>query len=535
MDSRWGHLSEEQLIDFREDDPSQQAATHLASCAHCRQRLQDLRAACAAYEEYRTSVHERLLPPAPQPWPRLSALVARQEREDRRYRFRWWPAAALAATVGFAVILGVMRQTGHDSSREAERILTRSSAVALPEGRAISLRMHGRTLIRPAVLKTDSTGADDPEMERLRGLFVSASYSWEEPLSARSFLQWRNRLGKRRDEVSIVHSGISRAYRVRTENPAGPLRAASLMLREHDMRPTEGSFDFEGEDSLLEMAETPTRPEVLPESRKESAIARQTEAPAGPEDTLRVLVALRQIGADVDDPITVAGDGHAVVVRGQGVSLERQQEIAAVLQSVPRVRLDFNTPMPASTPVENQGERHSTSIPRSIRRKLEDHFGGPMPAQQAIDTVLDEGASLISHVRAIEDLALKFPEPVEAQLSPPARRDLELLCTDHLARTEEFLDRIEKQLRPLVALTEKLDSPQPAQEDFQGSWQVHSHLLANAGAALNELLNRFLAGSYTEEEGERMLRRLDSHLSRLRKAILTQRKAAVEERSHARR
>ncbi|HEU0141542.1 MAG TPA: hypothetical protein VFQ79_17595, partial [Bryobacteraceae bacterium] len=451
MDSRSEHLPEEQLFDFREENPSRETAAHLASCPHCRQRLHDLQEACKAYEEYRTTIREPLLPPAPQTWPGLSVLIAGRKVKDRPWRFRWWPAAALAAASCLAIAVVVFYGTGESSSRRAERILAQSAQVALPEGRMISLQMQGHTLVRPAVLKMDVPAADDPEMIHLRNLFVAANYSWEEPLSARSFLAWRDGLAKRRDEVSIVHGDGRRAYRVRTENPAGKLRAASLLLREHDMRPTEGSFDFEGE-TTLEVAETSMQPDRVPRNQRRPEIA-QPEIPAGPEDTIRVLAALRRLGADVEDPIAVVNDGRAVVVRGNGISPDRQQEIAAALHSIPRVRLDFGSagPVLSFAPPEAASERHSTNIPFSIRRKLEDRLGGPLAAQQTIDMVLDESSSLMSHARALENVAAQFPETVEPGLSAQARKELEFLWNSHLSEMKEFLGRIREQLHSLTA------------------------------------------------------------------------------------
>lgn len=525
MDSRSEHLPEEQLFDFREENPSREAAAHLASCLHCRQRLHDLQKACRAYEEYLTTIREPLLPPAPQTWPGLNVLIAEQRVKDRPWRFRWWPAAALAAAFSLAIVLVVFYGTGESSSRRAERILAQSARVALPEGRMISLQMLGHTLVRPAILKTDLSGADDPEMIRLRNLFVSANYSWEEPLSARSFLAWRDGLARRRDEVSIVEDSGRRAYRVRTENPGGTLQAASLLLRQHDMRPTEGSFDFEGE-TTLEVAETSLQPDRVPRNQRQPEIA-QPEIPAGPEDTIRVLAALRRLRADVEDPIAVINDGRAVVVRGNGISPNRQQEIAAALHSIPRVRFDFGPagPAPSFAPPEAVGERHSTNIPLSIRRKLEDRLGGPLAAQQTMDMVLDESSSLMSHARALENIATEFPETVEPGLSAQAREELEFLWSSHLSEMKEFLGRIGEQLRSLTA-TSAVTPPVAVPQDLR---QSRVHQLAAATLELHELLNRLFAGSYTEEAGEEMLGNLVSRMERLERLLRAQEEAGPGE------
>jgi len=136
------------------------------------------------------------------------------------------------------------------------------------------MRLHGRTLIRPAVLISDTTAEKELDMAEVQMVFAAAHYSWREPLSARSFQAWRSGLRNKRDSVSVIHGdGGNESYRVRTDSPAGVLRSASLTLRAENLRPTDGAFEFQGL-GIVELAEartsaeraSPVRPYNVPPS-----------------------------------------------------------------------------------------------------------------------------------------------------------------------------------------------------------------------------------------------------------------------------
>ena len=188
------HLSDEQLTQIEKGGLSSSEAGHLESCPECANRFRDWRATATAYVEYRDSIGR---PPAPQPWSSLDTLIAQHEETRSPRVWRWWPALPVATAVCLVLAIVVVYKTlpsraVEQSSRRANELLARSSGVELPQGRLISMRVHGQTLIRAAVLITDTPVEREPAMADVQVAFAAAHYSWREPLSARSFQAWRS-------------------------------------------------------------------------------------------------------------------------------------------------------------------------------------------------------------------------------------------------------------------------------------------------------------------------------------------------------
>src|ERR1700681_3916645 len=112
-----------------------------------------------------------------------------------------------------------LRNKGAASER-ASQLLERAALVSMPANQMISMRIHGRTLVRPAVLTGDAGVDSDPELTHAEKLFQAAHYGWREPLSPRVFQAWREVQKNRKDSVStITRAGGERMYRVRTDVP----------------------------------------------------------------------------------------------------------------------------------------------------------------------------------------------------------------------------------------------------------------------------------------------------------------------------
>jgi hypothetical protein len=383
------------------------------------------------------------------------------------------------------------------------------------------MQLRGRTIIRPAVLTTDVPAGDDPGMARLRGLFTAAHYSWREPLSARSYRAWRNSLPEKRDSVSVVQvPGEKQSYRVKTDSPIGLLRSVSLTLRGEDLRPTNGTFAFYGE-GAVESAEAPAQSPQP--SQQKTPIAREgpPETLATPEDTLRVLAALNEIGADVGEPIDLSEDSQHrhVIVRAGGLSPQRQQQLKQILQSLPRVALDFE---PVRTgpivPRSQTAETSTTSIPGALRQQFEDRLGGAIRLQEVTDLVLEASSSLVSRAHALQVLAEKFPPVIEARLPDPDRALLHNLRQRHLSASERLVTQIRTSLKPLFPPSDTSSSP-ASDNSGEHTWQAGVRALVALTGETDSSLNRLLAGSYSQSAGEELLRTVSVQTGRLEFAI----------------
>lgn len=517
------HLSDEQLSQFEDGELGEHEARHVAACPDCSKRLEALRTATRAYIEYRDSIRRPQLPRPPKHWPSLSELVEQHQAKRRWRTVRWWPIAATAAACA-VVVLVVMYQASERPSARATELLGRSAVVDLPPQRSIAVRLRGQTLIRPAVLTESTTTDVESGFSEVRSVFIAAHYSWQEPLSARSFQAWRGGLKHKRDSVSIVRGPNDvESYRVRTDAPDSVLQSASLTLRRRDLRPTSASFAFK-EVGAVEVGEMPVAvgkgtasPPSVPQGKP------VLETPAGPGDTLRVLAALNGIGADVGEPIDVSLDaqhGH-VLVRSQGVTAEREQQITHALSHLPHVKLEFSSSGAVGRgTVPDPAEKYSTSVPTPLRTELESKFGSPIALQEVTDHVLDRSASMLAQAHALEVLAVTFPPDMEKKLVAADRALLQSLRENHISELEHLIVQIREDLKPLLSVPlQKLD-PSTARE-----WQREARTLMADAQEADKLLNQLLAGSYSRSAGDQMLRTLPAKLGQLSSAVRLQRNA----------
>ena len=106
------------------------------------------------------------------------------------YAQRWAPVAV--ALLLICVLFYRFRQT---PSVQAAELLRKAIAAAdsRPEKpRRIQIRTKDRRFVRIAgAARNDAAGAIEP-------LFIAAQYDWKDPLSAKSYQAWRDRLARSR-------------------------------------------------------------------------------------------------------------------------------------------------------------------------------------------------------------------------------------------------------------------------------------------------------------------------------------------------
>lgn len=516
------HLTDEQLAGLPDGELASGGAGHLESCPQCSARLGDIKAAEAAYVEYRDSIRGPLLPPPPHAWRSLDSLIAENAEHLRSRLMRWWPAAALAAAAGLAFAVVLLENPARRSSARATELLEQSASVEPAPDSVISLRLNGHTLIRPAVLSSigDATA---PEMAHLQHVFAAAHYSWTEPLSSRSFQAWRDGLKRKRDYVSTIEErGQKVSYRVRTESPAGTLRSAALTIRASDMHAVAATFDFQRE-GTLDLDEARSTKAEEPETHREPGVPpAAVETPAGPDDALQVLAALNAIEADAGEPIVVSQDPQHrhIVVRGNELSPQRQREIESALSKLPRVAIEWNTDS-RGTPASPRAnpEKYANSIPAELRRQFEERVGGEAALQEMTDRALDTGASVLARAHAVEVLATMFPVEVEGQLRSRDRELLRTLRRRHVTELARLAVRLHAELKPLLSAPIHVPAAAASDNGTERSWQAAVPSLVVSAQQADQLVNRLLAGSYSQAAGEAMLSRLASEIADLERAI----------------
>ena len=162
-----------------------------------------------------------------------------------RYAQRWAPVAV--ALIIICILFYRFRQAPSVQAAELLRkaIAAADSRPAKP--RRIQIRTKDSRIVRmTGAERQDAAGAIAP-------LFIAAHYDWNDPLSAKSYQAWRDRLDEKQDEV-VEEQG---AYLIRTRTASGELAQATLKISTKDLRPVEERFEFRNREwvEITELAE----------------------------------------------------------------------------------------------------------------------------------------------------------------------------------------------------------------------------------------------------------------------------------------
>ncbi len=524
------HPAEEQLLRFVDGElPPRQAAAvrdHLEACWNCRTQLEGFQKGIGDY----VRCHEALkaeLPAPPRPWTDLRRGMEAEDRAlakagVRRGPFarvpRWWLSAAAAVLLG---CLAFYRFGVTPAVSAAELLQKAVAAQRSPasEARHLRVRTRARSFTRPAVYMRDAAAPTDS----VGSLFASANYSWEAPLSARSYASWRDQLSEKRDEVETVRDGASSLYRIRTTSPAGSLAEATITLRAQDLAPVSGTFQFRGSE-WVEITEAPAPgPEpAAPAHEVARAIPAAVPAPVaaappapGPGEELQAIAALHQIGADLGEPLELTRGEHALVVTGTGIDPQRQEQVRASLARVPQVQLRFQEPRPMSTREGGAKAPLSVAIPPpAYGAELEKAAGGRVAFEKFSNRALDLSEAAMARAHALRNLARRFPASEEARLS---ESDLDLLATlrrEHAQVLAGSAAELAGMLDPALAALGAASKSTHEEGALAGDWQDAAGPVFTATQQADRLLSVLLAGANTSLPPDQVPQQLATALRR---------------------
>ena len=512
------HLSVDELILFLDreldTDVAANAEQHLLACPDCAQRLRSLKKGSQAYVQYREQVLEPALQVPTRGWARLGPKL----KTEKRYRWGWFGAVACACGLALAVAYYFL-----PNQPDAQEVLTRAEAV--PEQRAGSLLLTtgNERLVRPALLEP---GHSEARFQHVRALFVQAHYSWENPLSAHAFAEWRLRLARKEDSVSSIRDrGGRRFYRIQTRTSTGILQAASLTLEAETYHPTKADFAFQGDEAIELAEQTETRKNGLEQVEAvPPAPIKTTETPATPEDELRVFAALDAMGAEAEEPIDIKLDSehHTVLVTGMGIPAARRKEIEIAMAGLPHTVVRFSAGQRLSDDGGPVSPRGTDGAEESLafRQNLQDRYGGARALQAATDKALDSSNGLFARTHLLLLLAREFPPAVEAQLGPNSATSLLSLRQRHVGAMGYALQQLKENLAPLLASGVLPDTSERLSKSTH--WQGGAEDLFASTRNLDRLVSRLLAGRFTEPEGNSMLKELPGDLSKVEALIHAQ-------------
>jgi anti-sigma factor RsiW len=485
---------------------------HLEACWQCRTAIEELQGTVADCVRYRRNVLAAHLPEPPNSWPdlyrefdRIDLAEASRSRTTRLFGWlaappvRRWAAAAAVAMLA-AVVVFQFRLT---PSVQAAALLKRAASAAearAPKPRRIEIRTSSRRITRTLGARGIAAASADPAEAALAARFQAAHYDWDDPLSARAFLDWRSGLASARDDVAT----LADSYRIRTRPSEGDLESASLTLRETDLEPIAARFEFRDREwvEFTGLADASTPGGVPPAVSSVEPPVRRAEPsrPAAPvpeasalvSEELQVIAALDGIGADLGDPLDISVSDGKVRVTGVGIPPARREQISAALNRLPGVVLEFSEPA-APAPAAQVPETAAGNTVPAVRPRIEKQLGGHAEFERVSSFLLDRNEALMARAYALRALARRFPAAEESALGPKDRQVLRGLASGHAIALGRELASIERVLEPvLVSMggSGATRSPaagsawQPAAEDvFASAHQVELLLSATLGVS----------------------------------------------------
>jgi hypothetical protein len=537
------HPPAEQLLRFGDGElsarESEQVRLHLDACGQCRAEHEEIRrtlAECAAFRQ----ASGQLAPAPPRPWFDIRSAMADIDSaqlagsgvfetalDSIRAFFssplRLAPVAmALAATgwVGYTLRFA--------PSVKAAELLHRASAVETavetkaPKARSIRVRSGKRELTRLVAPKAVPAAAlqDDGGLSEL---FRNASYNWDDPLSARSFSAWRDGLASKSDAVESVGAG----QRITTTTDASDLSSASLTLAA-DLHASAGTFQFSSRErvEITEIPDLPTASAAISQPVAPATPGAPIEIPVSPSpvtaapatagDLLQVVSRLRQIGADLGEPIEVSRSGASVLVRGIGLDAGRQQQVRASLDGLANVAFDFSeTGVLGWNPESTRTVAASGAAP-PIRAKLEQNMGGHAAFEAFSSRVLDSTDQLMARLHALRRLAAHFPPPVEAELTSQDRQQLAQIRADHAAALARLASQVHRSVQPELTALGGLQGSTTGTVTPAPSWQSGADQLFELARSAERMLGSVLGGAAPPVPADEIANRLLTDLATLR-------------------
>ncbi|MFN0172478.1 MAG: hypothetical protein ACKV22_39245 [Bryobacteraceae bacterium] len=497
------HPDEELLLRYRDRElPEGEASgleTHLDACGTCRADLDDVDDALEAYLQYRREVLDRIDPP--ESWDGFEGRLAAMSAEPRRtLASRWRVWLPVAAAVLLAAV--VYHRLDEAPSVKAAQLLRESSARTTVAARFIRIKTRTGSFTRVGRLAQARDGG------ALETLFANAGFSWEDPLSARSFSSWRDQLSHRTDEVSSDEGG----HRILTRGE-GPLREASITLRAGDLRPMEERLEFsDGEwAEITEVSEAMAMPEPASTLKRPPTVepfpARGAE-PGVPDIgatlELRVLSALRGIDADLGEQISLQrGPDGGLSVAATGLDASRQSAIRDALGSIPGVSVRIEEAREIAAAAETQELTAS-----SARARLERELGGPAALEKLTNLALESSIAVMTRAHALRKLAERFPASVETQLTSADRLALWELRKAHAEALDQQARHLQDVVRPVG------NGAGEAARPVSSDWRVATQELFAAAERVDGLLTVLLAGT-DAVSADQARRELPSAVARL--------------------
>jgi hypothetical protein len=521
-----GHPDENQLLLALERelplDDAVRVEKHLGNCWSCRARYDEMQRGILVFVEYR---EKRYLPLVPTPPDDTSGFRDRL----RNFVDESSPVGLLTriwrGVFGFVALLGQVKWVGAVAAAmagvifwvyvasspavmSASELLTRAVAAQNPPVSAatggrlhvvhqkMQIRSGNQTVVR------DFQWTQGSPISQARWDGQSDPLSWSAPMTAEGFAGWRDSLRQKKDTVKRAGGLLT----LDTATSQGAITDAWIVVRAGDFHPVEQHLRFANDQRLdfVELAFQVDKPQPAAEPLSAIAVAQAPSRPAGvppppgvtglpPADLDEVELQLRYTlfvhKWDRDEDLVIGRDSGQVTLTGTISSPEREQDMRAILSTLPNVR--FSVDLPASA--DNQAAKLVQAIPPQdqvplLKAVLERTFVSRDERLAFENGCLADSDAALSHAWALKRLVDRYSETEEQRLKPDSDQKLREMLRTHLLE----LGRANDGLRTLLALLPPSDAGIPT---IPAGWRARIVAVFSAVQQQDRLTSGLVVGS----------------------------------------
>jgi hypothetical protein len=303
-----------------------------------------------------------------------------------------------------------------------------------------------------------------------------------------------------------------RLQKIRYESPVRVLELTFVPEIVGDV----AAVSFEPPQSLMRPARN-----RLPLNRPVPPQLPQALAPLRPDLThleIEILYALHRVRACVGEPVElVRQPDHNLLVRGVASTLERKEQLAAVLMPFTEnspVRVEIQTTEEALQEISPQSitnvpalrQPYETPVHGQLKRYFAQISSDPSRmAEQFADEVLSRGQGLAAEAGAVHRLAEKFANGKTEKLDFSSRSLLENMVRDHLAELQRRVETTQELLTPALSAicpVPALRQPDRRHNNFEGTWQQSLLVVFDDVVSLTNRLQELFTGNTNHRSPE---------------------------------
>ncbi len=487
------HISGEDLLLWQTGellpDDEQRVRKHLQACSECQKRLEKLDLLHAEAEWAGTHIAES----------RMQTLMEQREQSRWKSPLLQWPrhlatgrpwTTATATLVITALLLVTF--TEFTPAARAEALLTKAAQreneaafqphlLRVQAGTTLCQMNVERQGVQRLLASSESGGCDSVATQ-----LHAVGWDWNDLLSAKSFGEWRHALKGKQDSVEK----LADATEVSTSTNDGPIRKATLRIRNTDYHPVSARFQFADRslpEAEIDVTETPavSAPNIEVASAMPSPVAsRPTDAAAvDPLDGAEAAIRLALHRTGVDDSTLVAVERKDSVVRVWGAvptesdkaSLEKQ------LGNTPNAALAIQTDAEvqrSQTPLPWQSWQGSASPLAS--EQLDNLFAGNPEARQVVQNNLHEiTLRLVARAKSRDGILKLLKDNPEIPYAAELRQTAADLRVSMLADQRQLGDL----LKPIIGSSDGSAHPLSTAQAIAVYDLVHEVAVASRGDA----------------------------------------------------